>query len=669
MMKTFTKLLMGCACCFLANSSFAKIIYVNAANGSATVKDGTTWSTAFVSLQDALNDAISGDQIWVTKGVYKPSTAPAGLSITSGTMDYTFFIPEGVALYGGFIGNETGLDGAVIARDFINNETILDGDLNGDDDQTDLDTKADNVFHVVTIVGHATNLFVLDGLTVQNGYATGSKLTQVNGSNYYSFYGGGIFLREAAGTFRNLIIKNNIVNANTATSVAYAGGMFTAGAKNISIINTSFKGNKSLNIGAAVSHAGALYLALPSPILENVTFEANEVKNFGGAVSFGSGNSVIKNAKFLNNVTANNGGAVYITVATTQATFINTVFYNNEAKVLSAGGAIYLANGKVDLINNTLFGNKATTASSANGGAVFVGNQTTAILNAKNCIFLGNEAIGAGKDIAKGINGVVSVSNSLTQGTAGTNVVTNADAANVFLSTDPSNLDFLKLRPSTGNPAINMGDDNAVPVEVTVDLAGQSRKIGTVDMGAYENTITPLPVKLIGFTAKVQQAAVLVKWLTETETNNDYFLLERSSDGVNYNPLTKVASKGSAGYSYQFTDDRPLSGTNYYRLSQTDKDGTKVTFYPEVVNFSLQGEPQVEIYPNPVRGDKVTIGLAGQKFTKLQFVNLQGQSLQSLPIKGNDQEKTIDVSSYPKGTYLIRLFGDNNAVTMKVIKI
>ncbi|RZK12272.1 MAG: T9SS type A sorting domain-containing protein, partial [Flavobacterium sp.] len=301
--------------------------------------------------------------------------------------------------------------------------------------------------------------------------------------------------------------------------------------------------------------------------------------------------------------------------------------------------------------------------------AVFVGNQTTAILNAKNCIFLGNEAIGAGKDIAKGSNGVVSVSNSLTQGTTGTSVITNADAANVFLSTDPLSLDFLKLRPAVGNPAIDMGDDNAIPVEVTLDLAGQTRKYGTIDMGAYENTITPLPVKLISFTAKVQQATVQVKWLTETETNNDFFLLERSIDGVNYNLLTKVASKGSAGYSYQFTDYRPLLGTNYYRLSQTDKDGTNVTFYPEVVNFSLQGKPQVDIYPNPVSGNKVTIGLAGQKFTKLQFVNLQGQSLQSLPIKGNEQEKTIDVSSYPKGTYLIRLSGENNTVTMKVIKI
>ncbi|WP_461485126.1 hypothetical protein, partial [Pedobacter sp.] len=495
MMKTFTKILMLLAFSFLTENALAKIIYVNAANGAAVTKDGTTWANAYVSLQDAIGNSVNGDEIWVAKGVYKPSVAPNLLSITSGTQDYTFMVPEGVKLYGGFKGDGTD---NITTRDFVTNETILDGDLNGNDDGDDFAKKTDNVFHVVTIVAHSTNTFVVDGFTVQNGYATGAKLTQVNAVNYYSFYGGGIFLREAGGTFRNMVVKNNIVNANTASSSAYGGGLFTAGTKDINIENALFIGNKSLNTGAGLSYAGALYIAIPNTTLNNVTFDANEVKSYGGAISLGSGNSIIKNTKFFNNISAANGGAIYITAATTKATFINNLLYNNEAKAASAGGALYVANGTVNLINNTVFGNKATTAPNANGGGVYINNLATAILNAQNTIFLDNQAIGAGKDIAKGGNGTLTITNSLTQGTTGTNVNTTATAADVFKSTTYGDADFLRLRTDDTNPAIDAGDNSKYDALLygNSDLAGNTRTFNsglkataTIDMGAYENII------------------------------------------------------------------------------------------------------------------------------------------------------------------------------------
>ena len=159
----------------------------------------------------------------------------------------------------------------------------------------------------------------------------------------------------------------------------------------------------------------------------------------------------------------------------------------------------------------------------------------------------------------------------------------------------------------------------------------------------------------------------MINWATASETNNSRFVLERSTDGVTFVNIAPPVSKGN-GANYSHTDYSPLAGTSYYRLSQVDKDGTKVTFDPVVVNFSLQDKASVNVYPNPVVSGKITINLAGNKFTKLQLVNLQGQSLQSLKIAANETEKTVDISAFPSGTYFILLSDGTNITTKKVIK-
>ena len=119
-------------------------------------------------LQDALEDAISGDEIWVAAGTYKPdasSLVPAG----NGDRMATFQLINGVAVYGGFAGRETSLG----ERDWQANETILSGDLNDDDvefsipiDFWSVPNRSDNSERVVTS-SDCNETAVLDGLTIK----------------------------------------------------------------------------------------------------------------------------------------------------------------------------------------------------------------------------------------------------------------------------------------------------------------------------------------------------------------------------------------------------------------------------------------------------------------------------------------------------------------------
>jgi hypothetical protein len=114
------------------------IWYVDAAASGA--QSGTTWADAFVNPQQALVAAFAGDQMWVAAGTYTPDYS------VPGDRAALFFIPSGVSMYGGFLGNAHGGGGedALDHRDPSSNLSILSGDLNGDDDGPDFGNNAEN---------------------------------------------------------------------------------------------------------------------------------------------------------------------------------------------------------------------------------------------------------------------------------------------------------------------------------------------------------------------------------------------------------------------------------------------------------------------------------------------------------------------------------------------
>jgi hypothetical protein len=117
-----------------------------------------------------------------------------------------------------------------------------------------------------------------------------------------------------------------------------------------------------------------------------------------------------------------------------------------------------------------------------------------------------------------------------------------------------------------------------------------------------------LPVSLLNFTAVHDgDKGVKLSWTTSMEENNDYFTIERSADGRHFNGILEVA--GSGNYEglkdYVVYDRAPLFGTSYYRLRQTDYDGTSETFHMiQVRNIFAH---TLQVVPNPVTGDLVRV--------------------------------------------------------------
>lgn len=117
---------------------------------------------------------------------------------------------------------------------------------------------------------------------------------------------------------------------------------------------------------------------------------------------------------------------------------------------------------------------------------------------------------------------------------------------------------------------------------------------------------SPLPVKLILFTAEIDNTSVKLMWVTETEVNNDFFTVERSTNGIDFEALGNVPGSGNSNTlkEYDFNDDAPEFGTSYYRLKQTDFDGKYE--YSELIavqyDMNDDGICTLKVYPNPCVG-------------------------------------------------------------------
>lgn len=181
--------------------------------------------------------------------------------------------------------------------------------------------------------------------------------------------------------------------------------------------------------------------------------------------------------------------------------------------------------------------------------------------------------------------------------------------------------------------------------------------------GSLSSTSNTLPVQLISFDASCLDSSVKITWATAMEINNQYFTVERSTDGMNYQSMATIEGAGNSSIllNYSFIDKEPLSANSYYRLKNTNTDGTYE--YSKVVSATCKRiEPSIFLYPNPNNGKFVIVGAQNAEFV---IVNTFGAEILDQKISAGIAE--IDISNFPKGIYFVWINSKNK--TKKLFRV
>ena len=188
--------------------------------------------------------------------------------------------------------------------------------------------------------------------------------------------------------------------------------------------------------------------------------------------------------------------------------------------------------------------------------------------------------------------------------------------------------------------------------------------------------VNPLPISLLDFKAICENNQVKIEWTTATETNNDFFTLERSADSKLFSQIAIVKGAGNSNaiINYITSDIQPLDGVSYYRLKQTDYDGKFK--YSAVISSncaqSITIEPTVSAYPNPFNGMLFfEANNLNEDNLVIQIFDMLGKQIEIKEVKnimGNNVTFSLDLSKYVVGVYYYRFTSGSSVKTGKIIK-
>lgn len=197
----------------------------------------------------------------------------------------------------------------------------------------------------------------------------------------------------------------------------------------------------------------------------------------------------------------------------------------------------------------------------------------------------------------------------------------------------------------------------------------------SVDGGStWQNATSPtfgstnaiiLPIELLEFKATLKNKIVEINWTTLTELNNDFFTIERSADGILFKSIHVLNGAGNSlsVINYSTIDEEPFNGTSYYRLKQTDFNGSYS--YSNIESVYLKESNQIEVYPNPNETGLLKIETDNTNPFDIKLINTLGQIIYHT--KSNNTITEIDLTAFEKGVYIVYINNESVNFTRKVI--
>lgn len=178
----------------------------------------------------------------------------------------------------------------------------------------------------------------------------------------------------------------------------------------------------------------------------------------------------------------------------------------------------------------------------------------------------------------------------------------------------------------------------------------------------------PLPIELLSFSARAKNKVVELEWSTASETNNDYFTIERSEDGLAFSALDQIAGAGQSKriLNYNTVDENPLHGRSYYRLKQTDYDGSFSYSQIDAVHFAQLMDAKIFASNNTIE-----VGLETQvaEAIEVSVLDVAGRVILNKKWNTDEGENSFSINQSElgaSGVYLIRLDGAHTQFSERV---
>ena len=245
--------------------------------------------------------------------------------------------------------------------------------------------------------------------------------------------------------------------------------------------------------------------------------------------------------------------------------------------------------------------------------------------------------------------------------------------------TGGSELAYLKINGDA------IGSD-PTDVNNNIDLCGSCTNCD-IDGAVNDNTSCPitkpavdesncaaghtLPIVLMEFKSSCSSGGVVLNWITASEINNNYFTIERSLDGINWEVVTIVMGAGNSNQPlhYTATDNDGFRGMSYYRLKQTDFDGKMEYFSPQAINCLTPESGRISIYPNPTNNYFGFVAAENVDVLSMEVRDVRGREVLSKTynhVEGDVAIK-VDVSNLSPAVYTVSFTTSTDFVHQKLI--
>lgn len=444
---------------------------------------------------------------------------------------------------------------------------------------------------------------------------------------------------SSSGSNRPIVIKSGASvyisgGGTTCNTSNYGGGIhITGAATTVTITNFSNIGNyRNAEVGVA------LYIASGNVLITNSLFQENssDGTNTGSAVYIADGEVNIIDCFFNSNKNINNSGG------------------NN------VGGTLLIGGGNVRIARSKIWGH-AQGGSSTSYGAGIANTSGTLILD--SCWFKTNTGSTTRGTDAYNDGGTINARHCIFGSTSIQIGVASGVASSFSIA-------------NCGSPGIYTGSGSVSQINNTSPTYSANPTVPAFS-GTCSTAITILPIELTRFSGDCNNGNVILNWQTATEKNNQIFNIQRSSDGIVFETISSIAGAGNSEQlrNYTFVDEDDIDGLSYYRLSQTDYDGTESQSNIIVVDHVCgeKEDTELDVYPNPSQHNfTLDVKLFKKAEMSVEIVNALGQLVKKIDNRKYDigiQSIDINVSDLSTGIYYLNVLVDDKPYVKKLIKL